>query len=152
MKNGVNTNKKKYNSCLLILLIMVPAFVSCTSSDRLDNADRTARMAMSTASMWMVERHENKIEKGIKEGDLEEALEEAEELVSWIEGTPWLPELTSDADKAADAVVKVVVNLKAGDKKSSEASFMDMKMQFHHFHHELMEIVSEEHGGKDHDH
>ena len=150
---NLDSNKciMKFKSLLLILICISIALVSCSGSEKLDNADRNAKMAMSAASMWMIERHEEKIEKGMKEGDIEEALEETEELVSWIKGTPWIHELESDAKKAADAAVKVLVSLKAGDNKSAEVALADMKKQFHHFHHELMEAVSRGYDGKKHD-
>ncbi len=142
-------------SCCLILYVLLLAFAlllsSCTkAADRGDDG-RIAKLAMSTASMWMIEKHKHEIEEGLEKGDLDEALEEAEELVPWIEGTPWLHELMPYSKKSADAVKEVVVRLKAKDKEGAKAALKEMEMQFHHIHHELMEIVGDEkHGGNHH--
>ncbi len=130
-----------FSLCILFVSFLVFPVSSVLAADS-SQAEHISRMAMSTASMWMMERHVHEIEEGLEKGDLHEALEEAEELVPWIEGTPWLHELMPGSKKAAEAAKKVAAKLKAKDKKGAEAAFMEMKMQFGHFHHKLMEIVS----------
>jgi len=63
---------------LAICLIGTPTPVAAESQD----AEAIARMAMSTASLWMIDKHEQEIGEALEDKDIEEALEEAEELVS----------------------------------------------------------------------
>lgn len=123
-----------------LCLIASPLPVVAQSQD----AETISRMAMSTASLWMMEHHEHEIDEALGQGDLEEALEEAEELIPWMEGTPWLSELTVPAQAAAGAVTEVVERLKARDEAGARSAFETMRKKFHHLHHELMEVV----GGK----
>ena len=112
------------------------------------DAERIARMAMSTASIWMMEHHEHEIIEGLEKGDLEEALHETEELIGWMEGTPWLPELAGAAREATTAVRTVAVELNAGSRTGADAAIEIMKKKFHHVHHELMETVAEQAEGE----
>lgn len=108
------------------------------------NSEHIARMAMSTASLWMIEHHEHEIAEGLEKGDVEEALEEAEELVSWIKAAPWLAEVSTPAEVLTAAVQTVVSKLSARDTEGAEAAFKTMKMKAHHLHEEVMEAVAEE--------
>jgi len=131
----------------VIPLLVVACFLyfpSIAIAKSSDTAERVAKMAMSTASLSMMEHHKHKMEEGLEKGDIKEALEEAEELVLWMEGTPWLDELLPHAKKATEAVKKVIEKLKANDTKGAQSAFKDVKINFYHLHHELMEIVSEE--------
>ncbi len=91
-----------------------------------------------------MEHHEHEIDEALEQGDFEQALEEAEELIPWMEGTPWLSALTVPAQAAAGAVHKLVEKLKARDEAGARSAFETMKKKLHHLHHELMEVV----GGK----
>ncbi len=149
-------NNRKLNAAFIIsgcfmLAIILSTVISCSGPDTHDTSERMAKMAMSTASMWMMEKHKHEIEEGLEKGDWEEALEEAEELVPWIVGTPWLHELMPHAKKTTESVKMVVEKLIAKDKEGAEAALKEMDMQFHHIHHELMEIVGEgKHAGGNH--
>lgn len=134
------------------LLVVVCVF--CTPSlvvaEDSAHGERIAKMAMSTASLWMVEHHEHEMEEGLEKGDLAEALEEAEELIPWMKGTPWLHELSAPAQAATEALQAVVNKLKAHDAEGAKAAMKTMKMKFHHLHHELMEVVAGGKGGHKH--
>ena len=93
-----------------------------------------------------MEHHEHEIDEALEQGDLEQALEEAEELIPWMEGTPWLSELTVPAQAAGGAVQKLVEMLKAHDEAGARLAFETMKKKFHHLHHELMEVVGDNAG------
>ena len=108
------------------------------------DAERIARMAMSTASIWMMEHHEHEIVEALEKGDLKEALHETEELIGWMDGTPWLPELAGTAEGAATSVRTVAAELGAGDRPAANAAVENMQRKFHHVHHELMELVAGE--------
>lgn len=108
------------------------------------DAQTIARMAMSTASVSMMDKHEHEIGEALEDKDFDEALEEAEELVPWMKGTPWLNELTTPAKAATDALQVVVEKLKAHDEAGANAAFETMKKEFKHLHHELMEVVGGE--------
>jgi hypothetical protein len=108
------------------------------------DAETIARMAMSTASVSMMDKHEHEIGEALEEKDFEEALEEAEELVPWMKGTPWLSKLAAPAEAATDALQVVVEKLKAGDEAGANAAFEAMTKEFKHLHHELMEVVGGE--------
>ena len=101
---------------------------------------------MSTASVFMMDKHEHEIGEALEEKGFEEALEEAEELVPWMKGTPWLSELAAPAQAATVAAQEVVLRLKAGDEAGTRTAFEAMKKKFHHLHHELMEVVGGEEG------
>lgn len=70
--------------------------------------DDIARTAMSTASLWMIAHHEGEITEALEEIDLKEAIEEAEELIPWIEGTPWVRELRQPAEGFVETVKDLV--------------------------------------------
>lgn len=127
---------------LAIYLVENPTPARAGSQD----ADTIARMAMSTASVSMMDKHEHEIGEALENKDFDEALEEAEELVPWMKGTPWLSELTTPAKTATDALEVVVQRLKAGDEAGANAAFEAMKKEFKHLHHELMEVVGGEEG------
>lgn len=123
-----------------LCLLGSPTPVAAASQD----AQTIARMAMSTASVSMMDKHEHEIGEALEDKDFEEALEEAEELVPWMKGTPWLNELTTPAKAATDALQAVVEKLKAHDEVGANAAFEAMKKEFKHLHHELMEVVGGE--------
>jgi hypothetical protein len=124
------------------LLILAISMVCPTpSAAQARDAESIARMAMSTASLWMMEHHEHEIGEALEEGDLEEALEEAEELVVWMNGAPWLSEISAPAQAATDAAREVEQKLSAGDKAGARSAFEVMQKKFRHLHHELMEVV-----------
>ncbi len=70
--------------------------------------DDIARMAMSAASLWMIAHHEGEITEALEEIDLKEAIEEAEELIPWIEGTAWVHELRQPAEGLVETVKDLV--------------------------------------------
>lgn len=123
--------------------------VSLTGSSALaaaesQDAETIARMAMSTASLWMLDKHEHEIAEALEDKDFEEALEEAEELVPWMKGTPWLADLDTPAEAATSALQALVEKLKSRDEAGANTALTVMKKEFKHLHHELMEIVEGE--------
>ena len=129
-----------------VLLVSTCLFWSsaCGSAEDSSETERIARMAMSTASIWMMEHHEHEIVEALEKGDLKEALHETEELIGWMDGTPWLPELAGTAEGAATSVRTVAAELGAGDRPAANAAVENMQRKFHHVHHELMELVAGE--------
>ena len=126
---------------ILLVTIFSLSFTQSTVASE-PSSDRIARMAMSTSSLWMMGHHEHEIVESLTNMDTEKALEEAEELLPWIKGTLWVKELEHHAMKASESVQKVVDELKTNDIEGAKTAIKEMKMTFHHLHHELMEIVS----------
>ena len=127
----------------LFLGVTMPAGVLASQEH---DAMRLSQLAMSTASMWMLEQHQDSIERSLAAGDRHEAKHEAEELIPWMKGTAWVPELQGAAREATEAVERVVVALDGSDDKAAKAAVEAMGKSFHHLHHELMEAVSGGHG------
>jgi hypothetical protein len=111
-----------------------------------DDAGAIARLAMSTASVMMMAEHEHEIEEALEKGDFEEALEEAEELVPWMKGTPWRHELMEPVKMSTGALEALIARLEAQDQAGAQTAFEEMEKKFNHLHHELMEIVGEGQG------
>jgi hypothetical protein len=122
----------------ILFLCISPAF-----ANGMDESERIARLAMSTASLWMVEHHEHDISKALKSGDLKEALHETEELISWMKGTPWSEDLDEPAIDLLEALESLAGKLKKKDKDSAAKALEGMEKAAHHLHHELMELVAE---------
>jgi len=127
----------------LLLVIRLTGTPTPAAAEPQD-AETIARMAMSTASLSMMDKHEHEIGEALEGKDFEEALEEAEELVPWMEGTPWLTELATPAKAATDALQVLVEELKSRDEAGANAALEAVKKKFKHLHHELMEVVGGE--------
>jgi hypothetical protein len=108
-----------------------------------DNSEKIARLAMSTASVMMMGEHEHEIAEALEEGDFEEALEEAEELVPWMKGADWSHELMEPVGMATAALEALVARLEAKDADGARTALEEVEKHFHHVHHELMELVGE---------
>ena len=128
----------------MILLVgsIIAWLPASASAENVSKAERIARMAMSTASLWMIEHHEHEIVEGLEKGDLKEAVHEAEELIEWMKGTPWLADLEGPAKEATASAQKVHDRLSAKDRTGAESAIAVMREKFHHLHHELMEVVA----------
>jgi len=140
---------------LMMALLFAPFWIagSVSAGTEEPRAERIARMAMSTASLWMVEHHEHEILESIEKGDYKEAIHEAEEVIQWMKGAPWLPELQGNAEKAIKATQALVNVLGTSDRKGLDGARSDLKEAYHHLHHELMELVAEGSGAPaEHDH
>lgn len=132
------------NGIVALLLVVCLTGTSTPAAAKSQDAETIARMAMSTASLWMLDKHEHEIAEALKHKDFEEALEEAEELVPWVKGTPWLTDLAAPAEITANALQVLVEKLKARDEAGANAALAAMKKEFKHLHHEMMEVVGGE--------
>ncbi|HSF94531.1 MAG TPA: hypothetical protein VLA52_05845, partial [Thermohalobaculum sp.] len=108
-----------------------------------DKSEMIARLAMSTASVMMMSEHEHEIAEALEAGDLDEAHEEAEELVPWMKGTDWRHELMEPVAMATKALEALVARLEAKDADGARTALEEVEKHFKHVHHELMELVGE---------
>ena len=141
----IRTTGFSHKAIVIMPILLFAVFSLCFVPQTLASEpgpERIAKMAMSTSSLWMISHHEHEIMKGLESGDTREALEEAEELVPWIMGTTWIKELKKPAMESIGSVQNVIDKLKENDIEGAKAAAKEMKMKFHHLHHELMEAVS----------
>jgi len=134
--------------CILAALLALSPGMVAPAFAALEDSEQIARVAMSTASLWMVEHHEHAIVMGIRDGNLKHALHEAEELIPWMKGTAWAPELKQHAADAVTAVEAVIANLRSDNASGAASAAKAMQQKFRHLHHELMEIVAGNHGSE----
>ena len=140
MRGYMQIKNYKLFTLIICIVIFLMVIVGCTKK-----SDNVAELAMSTASLWMIEHHLHEIKEGIEKGDIGEALEEAEELIPWIKGTSWAHELLPQTQKTTDAVQVVVDKLRRHDTVAAKTALEDLGKNYKHLHHKVMELVA---GGK----
>lgn len=129
---------------LVLFLAIVSIFLSGVISPAAaaDTSERIARLAMSTASMWMVESHEHAIIDRLSKGEVERSMQEADELAAWMKGAHWIKELSPLAKETVEVLKNISAKLKVGNVYGAKKPIEDMQNKIDQLHHELMEIIA----------
>ena len=130
---------------VLVIFAALLSFVYVPPASAGD-AERIARLAMSTASLWMVENHLHEVAEDMEKGDMKHAKHETEELIPWLKGTAWAKEVEGTAMHTVMAAEVFVKAVDSGDKGKRDDAFEALKKAYHHLHHGLMEVVGSGHG------
>jgi soluble cytochrome b562 len=99
-------------------------------------------LALPTSVVLMMAHHEHEMGEGLAAGDLEEVVEEAEEILVFMEGIDWPQAMKPSVNNAVSAIEQLV---EAGDLEEAKTAFEEVENTFHEVHHELHHLMEEEH-------